>query len=95
MTKSEMHRVVYKFVPRLLTQDPRDSRVAICQEILDCTSEDENFLTRIITGNETWVYGYTVGNENAVFTTGWKQLAKTEKGEVGKLEHESHVDRFF
>jgi hypothetical protein len=28
--KSEMHRVVSKFVPRLLTQDQRDSCIAIC-----------------------------------------------------------------
>jgi hypothetical protein len=59
-TKSEMHWVVSKFVPRLLTQDQRDSHVAICQELLDHATEDEDFLTRIITGNETWVYRYNV-----------------------------------
>jgi hypothetical protein len=55
-----MHRVVSKFVPRLLTQDQRESHVAICQELSNCASEDENFLKRIITGDETWVYGYDV-----------------------------------
>jgi hypothetical protein len=39
-------------------QDQRDSRVTISQELLECTSEDENFLKRIITSNETWAYGY-------------------------------------
>jgi hypothetical protein len=45
----------FKFVPRLLTQDLRDSRIAICQELLYWTSEDENFLKRIVilTGDET------------------------------------------
>jgi hypothetical protein len=46
-TELEMHWVVSKFVPRLLTQDRRDSCVAICQELLDHASEDENFLKRI------------------------------------------------
>jgi hypothetical protein len=55
-----MHWVVSKFVPRLLTHDQRDRHIAICQELLDCASEDENCLKRIITGNETWVYGYDV-----------------------------------
>jgi hypothetical protein len=34
------------------------------------------------------------GNKNAVFTTGWKKFAKTEKDAVGQVKHESHVDRF-
>jgi hypothetical protein len=56
-TKLEMHRIVSKFVPRLLTQDRRDSRVAICQELLERASKDESLLKGIITGDETWVYG--------------------------------------
>jgi hypothetical protein len=59
-TKLEMRFVVSKFVPRLLTQDQRDSHIDVCQELLDRASEDENFLKRIITGDETWVYGYDV-----------------------------------
>jgi hypothetical protein len=43
-TNLEMDRVVSKFAPLRLTQDQRDSHVAICQELLDCASEDENFL---------------------------------------------------
>jgi hypothetical protein len=59
-TKLEMHLVVSKFVSRLLTQVQRDSCFSICHELLDRASEDENFLKRIITGNETWVYGYAL-----------------------------------
>jgi hypothetical protein len=35
------------------------------------------------------------GNENAVFTMGWKKFAKTEKRAAGQVEHDSHVDGFF
>jgi hypothetical protein len=51
--KLEMHRVVSKFVPRLLTQDQRDGRVAIFQKLLDRTSDYGSFLKRIITSDET------------------------------------------
>jgi hypothetical protein len=61
---------------------------------LDRTSEDESFLKRIKTGNETWVYRYDVGEKNAVFTMGWKKFAKTEKGTAGQVEHESQVGFF-
>ena len=38
--KLEMHRVAAKFVPRLLTEDQREGRVAICQARLDRANED-------------------------------------------------------
>jgi hypothetical protein len=35
------------------------------------------------------------GNENVVFTVGWKKFAETEKGAAHQAESESHVDGFF
>jgi len=32
----------------------------IYQELLDCAHADPDFLKTIITGDETWVYGYNV-----------------------------------
>jgi hypothetical protein len=55
-----MHRVAARTVPRLLTEDQRERRVAICQELLDRANEEDNFTNCIITGDETWVYGYDV-----------------------------------
>jgi hypothetical protein len=78
-TKLEIHCVVSKFVPRLLTHNQGDSRVAICQELLDLASEYENFLKRIITSNETWVYGYDV--EKKMQSSQWvgKNLLRLKK----------------
>jgi len=44
----------------VLTEDQNANRVNISQELLDCVSVDENFLKIIVTGDETWVYGYDV-----------------------------------
>jgi hypothetical protein len=68
-TKLEMHRVVSKFVPRLLTQDQRDSRVAICEELLDRAREDENFIKTIKHDDEIWVYGYDI--EKKMHSSQW------------------------
>jgi hypothetical protein len=35
------------------------------------------------------------GNENAIFTLGWKKFAETEKGAASQVERESHVAGFF
>jgi hypothetical protein len=60
MTKLEMFWVVSKSVSRLLTQDQRASHITICHKLLDCSSKNENLLKRIVTGDETSVYGYDV-----------------------------------
>ena len=55
-----MHRVAAKFVPRLLTEEQKQNRVTVSQELLDRSNTDENFLKNVITGDGTWVYSYDV-----------------------------------
>jgi len=53
-----MHRVAAKFVPWLLTPEQKGHRVAICQELRQRALNDPSFMLRVITGDESWVYGY-------------------------------------
>jgi len=53
-----MYRVAAKFVPRLLTPEQKEYRVAICQELRQHALYDPSFKSRVITGDESWVYGY-------------------------------------
>jgi len=53
-----MHRVGAKFVPRILTADQKQQRVNVCTELRQLASNDETFLSRVITGDESRVYGY-------------------------------------
>ena len=53
-----MRRIAAKFVPNLLTGDQRQRRVDVCQELRELASNDRCFLSRIITGDESWCYGY-------------------------------------
>jgi hypothetical protein len=53
-----MHRVAARFVPRILTADQKQQRVDICTELCQLASDDETFLSTVITSEESWVYGY-------------------------------------
>jgi len=67
--KLKMLRVSTKFLPRLLTEEQKPNRITVSQELLDHLNTDENFLKNVITGDETWVYGYDV--ETKVQSSQW------------------------
>jgi len=56
----DLHRkcVCVKFVPCLLTDDQREQRQTIAGDLLVRSCEDVQFLKNIVTGDESWVYGY-------------------------------------
>jgi len=53
-----MRRIAAKFVPRLLNNDKRDHRVQVCTELQRAVRLDPKFLSRVITGDESWLYVY-------------------------------------
>ena len=53
-----MRRVAAKFVPKLLSAEQKELRVEVAQDLLDTISTDPEFLNTVITGDESWVYGY-------------------------------------
>ena len=44
--KLKMHRVAAKFLPRLLTEEEKQNRVTVSQELLHRSNTDENFLKK-------------------------------------------------
>ena len=53
-----MTRVCAKFILKLLTTEQKDLRSEIAQDNLEIVSDDENVVKKVITGDESWVYGY-------------------------------------
>jgi hypothetical protein len=47
-------RVTQDSVPRVLTQDQRNYRMSICDDLIDSAEKVGEFLNQIITGEETW-----------------------------------------
>ncbi len=63
--KSSVHKMLKKdlkfsklcprFVPKDLDDDQRCERVRLCQENLDSLKADDSFISKIITGDESWI----------------------------------------
>ena len=51
-------RASAKFGPTLLTEQQKELRKEISEDMLDLANHDPEFIKTIITGDETWVYGY-------------------------------------
>ena len=66
-----MKRVAAKFNPKLLNFDQKNNHMNIAQELLNDVNDDPDLLKRVITGDETWVYGYDV--ETKAQSSQWKQ----------------------
>ena len=47
-----------KFVPWLLLPQHKEYRDAVANDLIQTTTNELDFLKKVITGNESWVYGY-------------------------------------
>jgi hypothetical protein len=88
-----MRRIADKFVPRLLMDDQKQNRVDVSKELLD--RANDNFLKNIITGDETWVYGYNV--ETKVQSSQWvsKTSPRPKKSMPSAFTHQGDADGIF
>jgi len=51
----DMRKVCAKMVPKELTEERKQRRVTICQDLIE---RQDDILGHVITGDETWVYQY-------------------------------------
>lgn len=58
VSKLGYSKVCAKWVPRQLTDAMKEQRVEASTELLRLHSDDNTFLKRIVTGDETWVHHY-------------------------------------
>ena len=55
----EYGKACARWVPRMLTQEHKERRMQVCQELLNqYEAEGDSFLDRIISGDETWCHHY-------------------------------------
>jgi formate-dependent phosphoribosylglycinamide formyltransferase (GAR transformylase) len=58
------HKVCARWIPKQLTELHKQKRLDVFKRVLDrCGAEGDNFLERIITGDETWIHHYKPESE--------------------------------
>ena len=85
--KLKMHGIAAKFVTHLMTSDQQAHRVQVCQELLDHSENDKEFLSKIKTGDELWVYGYDV--ETKVQSSQWMSKTSPRPKKLAKFDSNS------
>ena len=63
----DMRKVCAKMVPNELTEEQKQRRVTICQDLLE---RQDDILGRVIKGDETWAYQYEPETKRQ--STQWK-----------------------
>ena len=53
-----MKKVCAKMVPRLLNDGQKENRVQVCQDILKQLEITPDLLSRVVTGDESWIFKY-------------------------------------
>jgi hypothetical protein len=53
-----MRCIATKFVPQLWSNDQKQRRISVCLELWEKANEDPTVISRIITCDESWIYGY-------------------------------------
>ncbi|UYV66328.1 hypothetical protein LAZ67_4001341 [Cordylochernes scorpioides] len=65
-----------KFIPRFLTNEQKLCRLATCEDMMEMTRTDPEWKDKIITGDETWVYGYDP--ETKPQSAEWRDIAPND-----------------
>ena len=55
-----MKHAAAQIVPKLITFEQRQRRMDIPQEMLVAFNDNSDLFKKVITGDETWVYGYDI-----------------------------------
>ena len=69
-----MKHVAAKIVPKLVNFEHKQRRMDIAQEMLKTFNEDPDLLKKVITADESWLYG----NDRKAFCYDWGDKRKIE-----------------
>jgi hypothetical protein len=89
-----MRRIAAKSAPRLLSNNQKGHCIAICSQLKEQTENDPNFISTIITGDESWVYGYD-RDETAIISVEDAKFTATQESTTSSKQCQINVDLVF
>jgi len=88
----DMRKVCAKMVPKDLTEEQKQRRVTICQDLLE---RQDNILVRVITGDETWVYQYELKRSGKAHNRRLPIPHDPQKNPSVQIKSQNNVADFF
>ncbi|UYV62520.1 hypothetical protein LAZ67_2000931 [Cordylochernes scorpioides] len=76
-----------KFIPRFLTNEQKLCRLATCEDMLEMTRTDPEWKDKIITGDETWVYGYDPETKRQ--SAEWRGQGRSSSWNIARVSDEA------
>ena len=67
-----MKCIVAKFIPKILLPEQKEHHVAVANDLFQTSTNEPDFLKKVITGDESQVYGYDPDRKSQLFP--WKLL---------------------
>ncbi len=84
----QFSKLAPKFVPRLLTDEQRRFRMRMCELNLQSLCEDDQFLDKIVTGDESWVSIFEVELKNNEGVAAQRNQKPSSKGHQKQISEE-------
>ena len=90
-----MRKVCTKIWSKLLSDDQKQHRVRVCENMLELIGADPDFLGCIITGDESWVFQYDpeTKRQSQQWTT--PNSPRTKKARMSKSKIKTMLITFF
>ena len=83
-----LHKVCAKWVPHVLTEENKKNRVEISKQLLEIL---ENGFQNIVTGDETWIYYFTVSSKESNKT--WVEV-RANRPQITRIAQNSKKQMF-
>ncbi|UYV79351.1 hypothetical protein LAZ67_17002259, partial [Cordylochernes scorpioides] len=94
----QLKKTPSKFVPKMLTIQQKENRVEVAKKkkkMLEMVEENPNWKEKVITGDETWVYGYDPETKRQSIEWKGKDEPRTKKSRLCKSKNKVLLVTFF